>query len=129
MLKLKYQLYLLRIITMEERQMGILKKFQKELLEKKGTYSKGYYYVTDDESGRVLLLKPKNSEKHVYFIPDFEKIKTTDVSKAVYALLKSDNRRVLHLKTKTGQTDIYFDDTLIDIFKKLTKIDEKSLKQ
>lgn len=108
--------------------MGILQKFQKEILEKKGTYSKGYYYVTDDESGRILLLKPKNSGKHVYFIPDFEKIKTTEVAKAVYALLKDDNRRVLHLTTKTGKADVYSDDTLMDIFKKLTKIDEKSLK-
>lgn len=129
MLKLICEIHLLRIIAMEASKiMSKLMKFQKEILEQQGKYSKGYYYVTDDESGRILLLKPKNSEKHVYFIPDFERIKTTEVSKAVYALLNEDSRRVLHIKTQTGKTDVFFDDTLIDVFKKLTKIDEKNLK-
>lgn len=108
--------------------MGKLEKFQKEVISKKGSYSKGYFYVTDDESGRILMLKPKNSGKHVYYIPDFEKIKTTEVSKAVYALLKDDNRKVLHLTTKEGKVDVYMDDTLLDIFRKLTRLDERTLK-
>ena len=46
----------------------------------------------------------------------------------MYALLLEDNRRVIHLKTDIGKADVYCDDTLIDIFKKLTKIDEKNLR-
>ena len=61
---------------------------------------------------------------------EFEKIKTTEIAKAIYALLheQGKNRKVVYIKDKKGGTnEFFFNDSVIDIFRKLTKIDEINL--
>ena len=111
--------------------MGKLKKIDKEVLVQVTKYSKGYTYKQDDERcPDILILKPIGEGLHVYVVPDFERIKTTEVAKAIHALLheKGKNRSVVYIKDKKGGTnEFFFDDSIIDIFRKLSKIDELNL--
>lgn len=113
--------------------MGKLIQISNEVLvmAENGAYSKGYIYKLDDDKCQsILLLKPKSEAKHVYVVQDFEKIKTTEIAKAIHALLheKEKNRRIVYLKDKKGSTnEFFFDDSVIDIFRKLSRIDELDL--
>lgn len=108
---------------------GSLIKFKKEDLLKIGDYSKGYTYITEDKENRVLLLKPASEGKHVYVIPNFHKIKTTCVAKAIYKFLHEEgkDRTAIFLKDKTGKYDFYCEESVLEIFRKLTRIDECNL--
>lgn len=113
--------------------MGKLVEIKKYVLGQvtSGAYSKGYSYMLDDERHpSILLLKPVGEGKHIYVVPEFEKIKTTEIAKAIYALLheQGKNRKVVYIKDKKGGTnEFFFNDSVIDIFRKLTKIDEINL--
>lgn len=106
--------------------MGALIELRKDTFDWMiGKYSKAYVYISDDSNTNIYLLKPVNEQKHIYVVRDFEKIKTTEIAKAIYALLHEEgkNRKVIHLRHESGIYELFFTDTTATILKKITEID------
>lgn len=90
----------------------------------KTDFAKEFTYPTKVTRGVLQIYKEKGEPKHIYHVKDIETCDMKDVALAIYAMLhERGKKKIILMDNKVGQLDFYPDNSILDIYMELTRID------
>lgn len=87
-------------------------------------FAKEFSYQKEKSVKELRIYKKRGEAKHVYHIKDIDTCDMKDVALLIYAMLHDrGKKKIILMDEKVGQLSFYPDNTILEIYEELTRID------